>query len=380
MANSLKRETKITLRHLSINNKKMIGLQFYPDKVIQALVKELPGIKWSNEHGMVYLPNLTINLTTIFNKFRGVSWVNTSYFFKSNPVNKANPSISVDQYRKRAPKPNWRYCPEEFYQKLELRKYRINTAKAYISAFEKFINHYIDQPNLMALDQTNIKAYLQGLVQKGLSDAYVNQAINAIKFYYEVVLNMPNVFYELERPIKTEKLPEVLSKEEIKDMIDSCHNIKHKCIISLLYSAGLRRSELLNLKIEHIDSKRMIINVKNGKGGKDRITLLSKTVLIDLRRYFIEYRPKLFLFESPRHKQYSATSVVAIVKNAAYRVGIVKRVTPHMLRHSFATHLLESGTDLRYIQSLLGHESSKTTEIYTHVAVHNFQTIKNPLD
>lgn len=191
---------------------------------------------------------------------------------------------------------------------------------------------------------------------------------------------MPNRFYSIERPIRKESLPKVISKEGILKMIDSCHNIKHKCIIELLYSGGLRRSEVLNLRLADIDSDRMTITVVEGKGKKDRITLLSEKMLIDLRKYFIEYRPKHLLFEGPYGKAYSETSISKIVSRAAKKGGLRKRVTPHMLRHSFATHLLENGTDLRYIQTLLGHNSSRTTEVYTHVAIKGLTNIRNPLD
>jgi site-specific recombinase XerD len=163
-------------------------------------------------------------------------------------------------------------------------------------------------------------------------------------------------------------------------MINTCSNIKHKCIIALLYSAGLRRNELLNLKIEDIDSKRMTIWVRQGKGRKDRQTILSKQILQDLRAYYLSSKPKLYLFERYAGVPYSASSVSKIVHRAAKGVGITQRVTPHVLRHSFATHLLENGTDLRYIQTLLGHNSSRTTEIYTHVAVKSLMEIKSPLD
>jgi site-specific recombinase XerD len=217
-------------------------------------------------------------------------------------------------------------------------------------------------------------------VQDGKSDSYINQAINSIKFYYEIVLQMPNRFYEIERPRKKQTLPTVLSKLEIKAMIAAASNVKHKCIISLLYSAGLRRSELLKLKVADIDSTRMSIRVEQSKGNKDRITLLSKNVLKDLRKYYLEWQPKVYLFEGADGGMYSESSLAQVVRKAARKAGIRKRVTPHTLRHSFATHLLENGTSLRHIQLLLGHKNSKTTEIYTHVTVKDYQKIKNPLD
>jgi len=245
--------------------------------------------------------------------------------------------------------------------------------------FEKFIAFY-SNTNLMEINETDIRHYISTLSKENKSKSFLNQMINSIKFYYEIVEGMPNRFYEIERPIKETKLPKIISLEEIKAIIDNTNNIKHKCIVSLMYSAGLRRSELLNLKTTDIDSKRMIISIKHAKGNKERLTILSKTILTDLRLYFIKWKPKEYLFEGPNYTKYSSSSVLKIVKNAALKANIRKTVTPHMLRHSFATHLLENGTDLRYIQVLLGHSSSKTTEIYTHVAINNLKTIKSPLD
>jgi len=255
----------------------------------------------------------------------------------------------------------------------------MNTAKTYIQLFEKFINHY-KKIELSSIDENDIRLYMQHLVQHGKSNSYINQMINSIKFYYEVVLQMPNRFYSIERPRKREALPKVISLEEVQSIIKNTNNIKHKCIVSLLYSAGLRRSELLNLKPEDIDSKRMVITVLHGKGNKDRLTILSQSVLDDLRIYFKAWQPKTYLFEGKPGEQYSGSSISKIIYNACHKAKIRKRVTPHMLRHSFATHLLENGTDLRYIQVLLGHSSSKTTEIYTQVAINNIKTIKSPIE
>lgn len=357
----------------------MIGLQFYPDKVVQALIKNLPGVKWSPKYQMAVLLNTSKNLNLIFETFKGVCWINCSYFFTNRPVSTHGEPLCVDDFRKRPHQTNWRYCPEPFYQKLELKKYALNTAKIYIHLFERFINFY-KKEDLLNLDEFKIRAYLQSLVQQNLSDSYINQSINAIKFYYEVVLEMPNRFYSVERPQKKVSLPKVLSKEQVYKIIDSVDNPKHKCIVSLLYSSGLRRGELLALKIEDIISDRMLIRVNDAKGGKDRFTLLGQQMLIELRAYYKTYRPEKYLFEGQPSKPYSQTSVAKIVKRAAKKAKVLQTVTPHMLRHSFATHLLESGVDLRQIQILLGHNSLKTTEIYTHVAVEGLNQIKNPLD
>ena len=191
---------------------------------------------------------------------------------------------------------------------------------------------------------------------------------------------MPGRYYQIDRPQKAEKLPEVISRKQALNMISAVSNLKHRCIIALIYSSGLRRNELVNLKIKDIDSDRMCIKVVLGKGKKDRITLLSKSLLNELREYYKLHRPKTYLFEGTPGKQYSASSIAKIVERAGKKAGVTKKVTPHMLRHSFATTLLENGTSLRHIQKLLGHNSIKTTEIYTHVATKSFAKIQSPLD
>ncbi|MWW24761.1 site-specific tyrosine recombinase/integron integrase [Algibacter lectus] len=369
----------ITLKHLFIKEKQCIGLQFNADKVIQALIKELPNPKWSKEFNMVYIINNKSNINLVFEKFEGVAWVNCNYFFKDKKLNSDNKNTDVSWFRNRPIKKHFRACPDEFLQKLELKKYSNSTVKNYVHSFEKFINYYKER-ELFSINENDIRIYLKKLVNEDRSNSYINMSINAIKFYYEMVLGMPNRFYSIERPRKESKLPKVLSKEEIIAIINLTNNIKHKCIISLLYSSGLRRNELLQLKIKDIDSKRMVIRVEQAKGNKDRYTVLNKSVLEDLRKYFKIYRPKTYLFESPiSGNPYSSSSVLQIVVKSAKNAGIKQRVTPHMLRHSFATHLLESGTDIRYIQLLLGHNSTKTTEIYTHVATSSFTEIKDLL-
>ncbi len=368
----------ITLKHLLIDGKKHIGLQFKSDKVVQALVEKLPQVGWNDEFGMSHIPNTKENLDFIFNTFRGEAWINGNYFFAERIINSDNEAINVEWFRKRNHGPEYRPCPEEYLLKLELMRYSNNTVRAYVNCFEAFINHYNDL-ELIDINENEIRTYLQKLVHEGKSNSYINQAVNSIKFFYEIVHGMPNRFYSIERPRKEKKLPEVLSKEEVISMISNTNNIKHKCIISLLYSSGLRRNELLNLKITDIDSKRMMVRVGNAKGNKDRLTVLSGEVLKDLKIYYKEYRPQVYLFEGATGGRYSPTSVLNIVVCAAKSARIRKKVSPHMLRHSFATHLLENGTDLRHIQLLLGHNTTKTTEIYTHVANRSFMNIKDLL-
>jgi site-specific recombinase XerD len=369
----------VTLKHLLINNRKQIGLQFYPNKVVQLVIKNLPNVKWSNTYNMAYVVNTKINLNLIFENFKGIAWINSGHFFNTKNTSTGYESTSLVSYRNRKLPEYFRTCPEAYLRKLELKQYALNTSRSYITFFERFINDFKDT-DLICIDEEQIRNYLQKLIIRGKSHSYVNQMINSIKFYYETVLEMPNRFYSIERPLKKEHLPKVISLEEVASIISHTRNIKHKCIISLLYSAGLRRSELINLKPEDIDSKRMVITVLNAKGGKDRLTLLSEIVLDNLRLYFKVWRPKTYLFEGIKGKQYSGSSISKILYKSCELANIKKRVTPHMLRHSFATHLLENGTDIRYIQTLLGHSSTETTEIYTRVAINSIKAIKSPIE
>jgi len=368
----------ITLKHLLIGNQKHIGLQFRSDKVIQALVEKLPYIAWSDEFGMYHVANNKTNLGIIFSAFRGEVWINGNYFFEVKGELNIRKPENILKYRNRPHDKNFKRCPNGYLDKLEIKRYSENTVKTYVHQFERFINHY-HHIETEDITENEVRQYLQKLIREGRSHSYVNQAVNSIKFYFEAVMGMPNRFYAIERPRKQIRLPKVLSKQEVLALIEHTNNIKHRCIVSVLYSAGLRRSELLNLKIDDIDSKRMLIIVKSAKGNKDRMTVLSPILLQDLRLYYKEYRPKKYLFEGPRNRPYTASSVVKIISGAARRASIYKKVSPHMLRHSFATHLLEDGTDIRHIQLLLGHNSTKTTEIYTHVAETSFNGIKDLL-
>jgi len=371
-------QKSITLKHLLIKQNKCIGLQFSTNKVLQLLVEALPNISWSQKFTMFYLANTKSNMDLIFKTFYGIAWVNGNYFFSEKVINLDNPQLNLGRYRRRKPKDNYKHCPEDYLLKLELKRYSDNTVRNYVSCFESFINYYFDSDPI-TLNEVDIRTYLQKLIQEGKSNSYVNMTVNSIKFFYEIVHEMPNRFYSIERPRKEKQLPEVLAKEEIIKIINSTNNIKHRCIVGLLYSSGLRRSELLNLTITDIDSKRMVVKINNAKGNKDRISILSPSILKDLRHYYKAYKPKKYLFEGQKGNKYSVTSVLNIISAATKKAGILKRVTPHMLRHSFATHLLENGTDLRHIQLLLGHSSTKTTEIYTHVANRSFMEIKDLL-
>ncbi len=256
---------------------------------------------------------------------------------------------------------------QDLRRELISRKYSYKTVKVYLYCNRDFLNFIGKKPS--EITDNDMKAYLVYLSEgKQSSTSTLNQAINALKFYYGTMLNKKFV-YEVKRPRKDKKLPVVLSKEEVAKILSSIENIKHKAILMLIYSAGLRVGEVVKLKPEDIDSERMLIHIKGAKGRKDRCTMLSERAIEVLREYWKEYRPQKWLFSGQNKERHITTRTVEkIFSNACNDAGILKEVTVHSLRHSFATHLLESGVDLRYIQEVLGHKSSKTTEIYTHVS------------
>lgn len=265
-------------------------------------------------------------------------------------------------------------------QQLNLKGYSANTRKTYLQQFKEFLAFY-NETDALDITETEIRNYMLYLVErKKVSRSTHGQAINAIKFFYERVLKQERKVYHLERPLREQRLPEVLSAEEIAALLNAISNLKHKLMVMLIYSAGLRRSELLNLRTGDVDVDRRIILIRGGKGRKDRQTMLADRVVPLVQDYLKQYEPTLWMFTGPDGRPYSATSLRKIVKKAASAAGIRKTVRLHMLRHSFATHLLEAGTSTRYIQVLLGHESPKTTEAYTHVAVTGIYKVKSPLD
>jgi integrase/recombinase XerD len=274
--------------------------------------------------------------------------------------------------------------PLHYIEKLFLLNYSMNTLRTYHSLLLRFLKSYKEKglEAINAFTEEDINAYHRQMVQAGTySCSFVNQSINAIKFYYQRVLGRHEVqLNQVERPEKANRLPTVLSKQEVAKILSATDNLKHRCLLQLLYSGDLRIGELINLKITDVQSDRNLLLIRGGKGKKDRTTLLSQKLLESLRAYYKEYKPKHWLFEGQYGGQYTVDSTRSVFRACVAMAGVKAKVTPHTLRHSFATHLLEQGTDLRYIQVLLGHRSSKTREIYTHVTSHAIDKIRSPLD
>ena len=269
---------------------------------------------------------------------------------------------------------------ERFKQWMRSKRYSESTISTYTEALKSFLFFYREKSIGDITNEDIIIFNNEYIIKNTLSASYKNQIVNAIKLFFKTTQDTRIEIDKIHRPNNAKKLPNVLSKEEVFRIIDAATNLKHKTLLALIYSSGLRISEALNIKATDIDSERMLIHIKNAKGKKDRYTLLSSKVLGLLREYYSLYKPKTFLFEGQNGGQYNSRSAQLVLQECVAKVGITKRISLHTLRHSFATHLLESGTDLRYIQDLLGHSSPKTTMIYTHVSSSSLKKIVNPFD
>jgi integrase/recombinase XerD len=271
---------------------------------------------------------------------------------------------------------------QRYTERLQIQRYSPSSIKNYTSTLFQFLTIASCQfTNVEEIDVVAIEKYIFWKIKKdNISASHQRIILTSISKFYELVfdkrINLKHIYPQR----KEHKIPNYLTFAEIKKLIDVTSNLKHKSIIMLLYSGGLRLSEVINLKITDIDSNSMTITIRQAKGKKDRQVMLSEKFLLILRQYYLKYKPSYFLFEGQNSLQYSGRSIQQIVKESAIKSEINKTVSPHILRHSFATHLLEAGTDIRYIQELLGHNHLKTTEIYTHIIDAAKNKIKSPLD
>ncbi len=268
----------------------------------------------------------------------------------------------------------------EFVKILELKRYSKQTINSYKGHLLMVKSHFKGKPFKSISDEALFEFIYHLVNTKGISASYQRQIVGGLKLFYKEIYHRNIPFEYLKVTQRENKLPIVLSKKEVQRIMENTNNLKHKAIISVIYSAGLRIGELLELKKIDIDSERMLIHIRGAKGKKDRYTILSEKVLKLLREYYIAYKPKEYLFEGQRGGKYSAESAGQLFKRALGKANVKKKATLHTLRHSFATHLLEDGIGITHIQKLLGHSNITTTLIYTHIANDALLSIKSPLD
>jgi integrase/recombinase XerD len=378
-------KVSIKLKYSNHKGQEIIQVIFPYDASTIDLIKQVPGRRYSRTLQSWYFYKSDFSLNTFFNHLKNVA------FIDYKELKTAKKDIAQKNKEDLVQKPVIRIgrkfsegqkaALKKMEEHLQLRNYSKNTLRSYMSHFKEFLLFYPNKSH-HEIEESDIRNYMLNLInQRQVSVSYQNQVINSIKFFFEKVEKQEKRVYYLERPKKPLILPKVLSQKEVLDIFHCIKNLKHLAILSTIYSAGLRRSELLNLQVRDILFDQKKILVRGGKGNKDRYTLLSSNLKDLLLHYLEKYKPTNWLFEGfDKNEQYSASSMQQILKRAATAAGIKRNITLHMLRHSFATHMMENGTDIRYIQKLLGHGSLKTTERYTHVSDEAFTKLKSPLD
>lgn len=379
----------ILLLPFHFNGTECLGIGCSLDRELEGEIRRLKGVKWSGQHRCWFLPLTKESYQRIKDHLHGKVVFDITRLKAYLEQKKAiTPLVKSNQISKRRavqiikdPLSEENLAAFKKYEELlVLKGYSPRTIKTYCHEFYRLLRELGPHP-VTELSKQQVQAYLLFLFkEKGCSETHLHTTVNALKFYFEKVENRSREFYDLPRPKKPEKLPGVLAASEMLELILQTSNLKHRALLMTSYSAGLRVSELVNLKIHDIDSKRMMLHVKGGKGKKDRMVPLSEKLLVTLREYYRKYKPKEFVFEGEDGGPYSTRSAQIIVAVAKKKAGIHKKGSIHMLRHSYATHLLEAGTDIRYIQVFLGHGSLKTTMIYTHVSMSRASNIQSPLD
>ena len=354
-----------------------IQLHFPANEEYNTIVRQLQDAEWSNSLKAWHLPFTKEAYKALLVAFDGIAPIVILKQNKTEAVRQQKQSRYAINQLERA-----EYEKVEAFSKwMAHKRYSDSTIKTYAQAICIFLKFIKPKSANEANNEDIIRFVNDYLIVNKLSFSFQNQVINACKLFFREIVKSPLQTEALERPRREHKLPNVLSKQEVKGIIEASTNTKHRMMLTLIYACGLRRSELLHLKPLDVDSKRGLLVILNAKGKKDRIVPISEKLIAMLRTYYKMYKPSNWLFEGQHAgESYTESSLQSVLKQALAKTGIKKPVSLHWLRHSYATHLLESGVDLRYIQELLGHKSSKTTEIYTHVSRKSLLQIPSPFD
>ena len=375
----------VELKPLYHRKQESIAIIFKHDTGINNIIKKIPGIKWSVSNKCWYMPYTKQSYQVLQESLKNIATINSTALLnkhlnqqlQTNTAKTGNKLTLLKIYEENA------HVLPRLQQHLQLKGYSNSTIKTYLNEVSQLL-YTLKNVAADTLPTQRIKDYLQYChTTLQLSESTLHSRMNALKFYYEQVLHKEKFFWEIPRPKKPLQLPKVLNEDELGKLFNALENKKHKAMLFTAYSAGLRVSEIAALEIKHIDSGRMQIFIAKAKGKKDRYVALSPVLLDILRDYIKTYKPtpKKYLFESEQTKDaYPTRTIQQIFSNAKYKAGIQKEIGIHSLRHSFATHLLEKGTDIKYIKDLLGHFDIKTTERYTHVSKKALVNIISPLD
>ncbi|GAB4159914.1 MAG: site-specific integrase [Winogradskyella sp.] len=375
----MKGQIQITLSPLWHKNRKLVAIHFAYDDKVKDYVKLCDGVRYSKTYRTFYTVYHHMVINELFDYFRAKKWyVDYSAFNETYTKPKTEQSYRAN-YKLPPLSENGLKELKGFSKWLQQKRFSQNTVHTYAEVTGLFLR-YLDLKQIDTISPRSIEQFNYDFIfSTKKSVSYQNQCISGIKQYI-AFKELTIGDFDIKRPNKDKKLPTVLSKTEVKSILDATSNLKHRALLSLVYSAGLRIGEAVNLRPNDIDTERGLIHIRSAKGRKDRYTLLAPRMVPLLETYINHYQPSNFLFEGRLGEAYTQVSARQALKKVLGLAGIKKYVTLHTLRHSFATHLLEGGTDIRYIQELLGHNSPKTTMIYTHVSSTNLSDIKNPFD
>ncbi len=365
----------IQLQEITHESLQRIALRFNKNEQLTSTLRaHFKDAQWSQTLDCWHLDCTPKTLETLLTVFKGIAFIDYRglSFRPEVRAKKSQPTLPLNEEALQK--------LEQFSNYMHSKRFAESTIKTYVEAMRVFLNFHRDKVIADIDNQDIVRFNNEYILAKRLSSSFQNQIVNAVKKFFLIVDNRRLDLEAVHRPRTERKLPEVLSLEEVERLLCFTNNIKHKVMLALIYSAGLRRGELLNLTIQSIDSKRMMIHIFNAKGKKDRMVTLAPTTLELLRTYCKQFRPKVYLFEGQNGGKYSEKSIQEVFKKAKIGAKIKKNVTLHSLRHSYATHLLENGVNLRYIQDLLGHKSPKTTQIYTHVSNDALTKVKSPIE
>ena len=384
LINKSSKMEKVIITQITHNHINTIIFKFNESDYLESLLKNnIQGFNWNNEinsWSCLYYSSLKKEL---FQILKGKYWLDYSGLNFKTHINevkkqKTNPTLAplTEEHKTHL---------TEFNNYLLSKRYSPSTIKTYTESISTFLRYFISKP-INEINHTDLIEFNNHyILRKNLSNSFQNQVVNAVKLFFQIVENKKLIVELIHRPKREKKLPNVLSKEEVKVILEAPKNIKHKAMLSLIYACGLRRSELLNLTLKDILSDRNLLFIRQSKGKKDRVVPISNKLIDLLRDYYKAYKPKNWLFEGQQSgERYSERSIQLVLNHAVTKVKIDKPISLHWLRHSYATLPIaigiENGTDLRYIQELLGHSSSKRTEIYTHVSTSIIKMIKSPFD
>lgn len=366
----------ITLSIQQHDNEERLFADFPYNKELVSTIKEVPGARWSNSKRKWH-----------FNLNKQVMELLKQKFFEKAIIDSSLLKTQWAELQQKHKEEKFSDIETEavkaidyFKLWMEQKRYSPQTIKNYLGQLIQFLTYH--QPkNFKELTVEDVERYNHKvIIENGLSVSFQKGMVGAIKLFYSQAHNTKMDLQKLQRPFTEHRLPEVLSKEEVQKIISATNNIKHKALLSLTYACGMRRGEVLNLKIKDLDSQRKLIRIAQAKGKKDRYVPFGSKLRDLLAEYYKQYKPKVYLFEGQYEQKYGERSFELVLKYCLKKTSIKKKVTLHTLRHSFATHLLEAGTDIRYIQELLGHSNPKTTMIYTHVSSKKLSEIQSPFD